>query len=156
MKHQDTDLIRKQLDMTLKKFAPLESVAPPNKGWIRAIRSALGMSGQQLAHRLGVNKQRISRVEKDEIAGSVTIKTLRKIADALDCRLVYGFIPRESLEKAVESQAVKIAQKRMNKVFHTMSLEQQDLSAKNKKKAIMHEAKIITTSMPSTIWNDKI
>jgi len=153
MKYQNIDLIREQLDITLKKFAPLKSISPPPKGWIRAIRNALGMSGQQLANRLGVNKQRVSRIEKDEIEGRVTINTLRKIANALDCEFVYGFVPHASLENTLESQAKKIAQERMDKVFHTMSLEQQGLSAKNKKKAIEHEAKVIITN-PSSAWND--
>lgn len=42
----------------------------PVKGWIRAIREALGMSGRQLAQRLKVSQPRIPRLEQDELTGS--------------------------------------------------------------------------------------
>ena len=153
MRKQDIGLVREQLDASLKKFSPLKKSSPPMKGWVRAIRTALGMSGQQLATRLGVNRQRVSRIEKDEVAGKLTIKTLEKVAEALDCKLVYGFVPRSSLEMTVNQQAEKIASKRMGKVFHTMSLEQQNLSKSAKKKAIERTAKKIITTMPGSIWN---
>ena len=65
-------LIREQLQMTLVKFKQLFNISIPPKGWIRAVRNALGMSGRQLAERMGVTKQRTSFIEMQEIDGTVT------------------------------------------------------------------------------------
>ena len=62
MKAKHRKLARGQLDETLKRFGPLKAIGSPKKGWIRAIRDALGMTGEQLAKRLNVNKQRVSRI----------------------------------------------------------------------------------------------
>ena len=78
-------LILEQLNTTLKRFSAIKSVNPPRKGWIRAIRDALGISTRQLGDRLGVSKSRITRIEQDEVGGSVTLKTMRRMADAFDC-----------------------------------------------------------------------
>jgi len=101
-------LIREQLDVSLQRLSPLLGVMAPPKGWIRAIRDALGMTARQLGNRLGVAQQAVARIEKEEMAGSVTIKTMRRIAECLDCVFVYGFVPRKSLEETVVRQAKKL------------------------------------------------
>ena len=87
------NLIREQLDASLQRFSHLRNAPPPPKGWIRAIRNALGMTAKQLANRLGVAQQAVARIENGELEGSVTIKTMRRIAERLDCVFVYGFVP---------------------------------------------------------------
>ena len=63
---------------------------PPPKGWIRAIRDAVGMTGGQLASRLGIRPQTVAALEKSEAAGSIQLSTLRRVAEAMDCTLVYA------------------------------------------------------------------
>ena len=83
MKAKHKKLAREQLDVTLKRFEPLKTLVLPGKGWIRAIRDALGMTGEQLAARLTVNKQRVSRIQQDEKLGKVKLETLRNVAAAV-------------------------------------------------------------------------
>ncbi len=113
---KDLPLVRQQLDKTLTRFDSVYDLAPPSRGWIRAVRNALGMSGRQLARRLGLTQQSVARMEKDEIAGALTIKTLRRVAESLDCVLVYGIVPRESLESIVQDRARLIAGERQDMV----------------------------------------
>ena len=113
---KDLPLVRQQLDKTLTRFDSVFDLAPPSRGWIRAVRNALGMSGRQLARRLGLTQQSVARMEKDEIAGALTIKTLRRVAESLDCVLVYGIVPRESLESVVHDRARLIAGERQDMV----------------------------------------
>jgi len=122
-------LIRKQLDQRLNLFAALKGSPPPMRGWIRAIRDALGMTGQQLARRLGVQKQRITALEKGEVEGTVTINSMRKAAEAMDCVFVYALVPRDSLQDNVQRQARKYAKKIHATVQHSMLLEKQGLTA---------------------------
>ncbi|HEY0219201.1 MAG TPA: mobile mystery protein A [Afipia sp.] len=98
---------------------------PPPKGWIRAIRDALGMSSEQLGRRLSLRSQSIDDWEKTEANGSIQLATLRRAADALDCTLVYALIPKTSLEETVQSRARRIAMRELRRVAHTMKLEDQ-------------------------------
>ena len=143
--------IREQLDDTLSRFSAIASVNRPMKGWIRAIRDALGMNMRQFADRLGVSKSRIPRIEQDEITGSLTLKTMNRVADKLDCVFVYGFVPRTSLNDTVRKQAAIVTQRRMNRLMHTMNLEAQGLSSKNAKKAFNNIVEEIIDS-PSMLW----
>ena len=147
-------LAREQLDETLKKLRPLTKLTAPAKGWVRAIRDALGMTGEQLANRLNTNKQRISRIEQDELSGNVTINTMRNVSQALDCTFVYGFVPTESLEKIVRNQASKVARMRMLRSNQTMMLEKQQLSEKEKQKAFESLVEEITNTMPKSLWDE--
>lgn len=146
-------LIREQLDDSLKQFKPLLYVSAPSKGWIRAIRAALGMTARQLANRLDVAQQAVSRIEKEEPAGSVTIKTMRRIAESLDCRFVYGFVPRTSLEETVARQAKKVAIKRLIQASQTMNLENQALTRIENEQALSNLVDELIRTLPSTFWN---
>lgn len=148
-------LMREQLDLTLDKVKPLKTVAAPPKGWIRAIRDALGINTRQLAERLGVNRSRIGRIERDEVGGSLTIKTLQRVAEAMDCTFVYGFVPRTSLQDTVERRARQVAASRMLRVAHTMVLEDQGLSDREQRKAIEAAANELITAMPKELWDKR-
>lgn len=152
MKHRELKRVREQLDETLQVFVKTASIARPIRGWIRAIRDALGMNMRQLADRLGVNQSRIVRIEQDELSGALTIKTLEKIADQLDCVFVYGFAPRATLENTVRKQAACIAQERMNKISHHMYLEAQELTHHHSKAAFENMVEEILES-PSKLWD---
>jgi predicted DNA-binding mobile mystery protein A len=146
-------LMREQLDASLKRFSPLLTVSAPPKGWIRAIRDALGMTAKQLAGRLDVAQQAVARIEKEEPAGSVTIKTMRRIAESLDCVFVYGFVPRTSLEETVARQAQKVAIQRLTQASQTMSLENQSLSRVENEQALSHLVDELIRTLPSTLWD---
>ncbi|MEW6079745.1 MAG: mobile mystery protein A [Thermodesulfobacteriota bacterium] len=147
-------LIREQLDVSLERFSPLRNAVAPPKGWIRAIRGALGMTARQLAERLGVAQQAVARIEKEELSGSVTIKTMRRIADSLDCVFVYGFVPRTSLEETVARQAQRVAIKRLSKASQTMRLEKQALSRKENARVLSALADELIRTLPATLWDD--
>ncbi len=146
-------LIREQLHTTLVRFQPLLDISIPPKGWIRAIRNALGMSGRQLAERIGVTKQRASFLEKQEIDGSATLKTMQKTAESLDCVFVYGLVPRKSLEEIVRNQAKKVAVKRLTRASHTMSLEDQALGKEENKEILSKMIEEILDVLPSNLWD---
>ena len=145
-------LVREQLDKTLSQFAGLKSISIPPKGWIRALREALGMSGAQFAERLGVKPPRITKLEKDELSGSLTIRSMRQAADALDAVFVYALVPRESLESAVRRQAERVAGLRLKGVSHSMGLEGQQLSHEEMKKALHETVEELMRTMPNDLW----
>lgn len=128
MKPNPRSRARKVLDNRLVPTdlpRPETRYKPPPKGWIRAIRDALGMSSEQLGRRLSLRSQSIDDWEKTEADGSIKLATLRRAADALDCTLVYALIPKTSLEEMVQSRARRIAMRELRRVAHTMKLEDQ-------------------------------
>lgn len=63
---------------------------------------------------------------KGEAENRITLKSLRAVANALDCELVYALVPRAgSLHQLVEDRAHAEAQKRVLGVEHSMALENQ-------------------------------
>lgn len=147
-----TPLIRAQLSQTLKKLSPLTSFSMPAKGWVVSIRTALGMNTRQLAKRIGVARQRISEIEKGELLGNVTIKTMKKTAEALNCKFVYCLLPNTSLDDTIKKQAEHIVIDRMNHVRHSMLLEKQALSDNEMKKSIDNAVQNILRDSPKSIW----
>jgi predicted DNA-binding mobile mystery protein A len=118
-------LARAALDMQLRSLRTMDPLVRPGRGWIRAIREALGMTTGQFARRLGVSQPRVAALEKAEINEAVTLKTLRQAAEALDCVLVYALVPKVPLEDAVMARARTLADQRLARTDHTMRLENQ-------------------------------
>jgi predicted DNA-binding mobile mystery protein A len=145
-------IARQQLDKTLSDYAVLKQNAPPVKGWIRAIREALGMSGKQLANRLKVSQPRIPRLEQDELSGVVSLKTMRQAAEAMDCVFVYAIVPRTTLEESVRAQARKVAEARAQRVSHSMLLEAQNLSDKEQRASLDAAVDELVREMPRELW----
>ena len=148
-------IARQQLDKALSLFGFARNMQPPVKGWIRAVREALGMSGTQLAQRLKVSQPRIPKLEQDEVSGAVTLKTMRQAAEALDCVFVYALVPRTSLEDTVRVQARKIAVTRMQRVSHTMLLESQGLSEEEQRASLDAAVEELVREMPRDLWDTK-
>lgn len=143
---------RQRLDRRLSFMKPGSHYHPPTKGWIRAIRDALGMSGAQLGRRMGVKAQSVADIEKSEASGTIQLKTLRRVAEALDCSVAYALIPKSSLEDMVQVRAREIARKEVTRIAHTMDLEAQGLSPKEREEQI--ETYIQDHLRARDLWED--
>src|ERR1700733_15407941 len=129
MRSEFRNLRLKQLDRALEPYRAARKELRPSKGWIRAIRQALGISSGDLARRLGTSRQLPLQLEKGEGEDRITLKSLRAAANALDCDLVYAFVPRgESFEELCESRARSETESQALAVQHSMALEDQAVS----------------------------
>lgn len=155
MKTNHKQIARRQLDITLDKLAEVRSIKPPPKGWIRAVREALGMSGKQLAGRLQVSQPRVFKLEQGEPSGALTLKTMRQAAEALDCVFVYALVPRSTLEETVRTQAMVVAGERLQRVSHTMLLEAQGLSMKEQQAFLDDAIEELARETPKDLWDIK-
>ncbi len=143
-----------QLNSKMLSFAALKKVAVPPTGWIKAIRTAIGMSMQQLGNKLNVSKQGVMDIEKREKEGSITIRSLREIARVMDMQLVYGFVPNEgSLDALIEKRATELAAQIVMRTANSMKLENQANSKKRIQAAIKERAKAIQNEMPKMLWD---
>jgi predicted DNA-binding mobile mystery protein A len=143
-----------QLNSKMQSFAALKQVAMPPTGWIKAIRTAIGMSMQQLGNKLKISRQGVMDMEKREKEGSITLKSLREIARALDMQLVYGFVPNdESLDALIEKRATVLATQIVMRTANSMKLEDQANSQKRIEAAIKERAIAIQNEMPKILWD---
>ena len=116
------------LDTQLKPLRDMKPLIRPGRGWIKAIREAIGMTTGQFARRLGVSQPRVAALEKAEADGVVTLKSLRQAAEALDCDFVYALVPRKPLEQVVKDRARDVAERQLARTDQTMRLENQAVS----------------------------
>jgi predicted DNA-binding mobile mystery protein A len=115
-----------QLDQQAQQWRKAAEEAPrPKGGWLRALRTALGMTTGQLAGRLGTSQPWINQLEKGEVQGTASVASLQRAAEALGCDLVYALVPRKPLEEMLRQQAEAVAKQELMTVGHSMALEQQ-------------------------------
>ena len=143
-----------QLNSKMQVIAVLEQVPQPPTGWIKAIRVALGMSMQQLGNKLSISKQSVRNIERREVEGSITIKTLQEVAGALDMHLVCGFVPKDgSLEALIDRKARELATRIVLRTSNTMKLEDQENSKERIQRAIEERTASLRSEMPKILWD---
>lgn len=125
MKENFRQLRAQQLDRMVQPLRALK-LPRPQKGWIRAFREATGVSYTEFGQRLQASRTLAAQQERAEVDDRITLKSLRACASALDCDLVYAFIPRgESVEATLATRARDAASQTVRRVEHSMVLEDQ-------------------------------
>ena len=140
---------RLRLGERFKQMGSADQYAPPVRGWIKAIREALGMTTTQLAKRLGIRQPSVVALEQSEVRGTIELATLRRVAEALDCTLVYALIPNKPLEATIRERARAFARRRWRPVEHSMLLEDQQFK-RNDSEAELED--IIRETNPRRFW----
>lgn len=147
------DIIR-HLDKRFAALRPLLKSQRPPKGWLRAIRGALGMTTAQFGRRLGVSQPWIVELEQSEASGSVTLNTLQRAAEALDCRLVYALVPERPLAETVRERADLIAARLTDAVAQSMRLEDQEVKSKKAAKELHRQQVERLLRRPARLWDE--
>jgi predicted DNA-binding mobile mystery protein A len=97
---------RAALTRDAKSFPRMKDGAVPRAGWVREIRTALGLSQSQLAKRAGVSRATVQQMERAEAERRITLASLDKLAAAMDCQVAVAILPRGgSLEDVRRRQA---------------------------------------------------
>lgn len=103
----------------------------------------------------GVSQPRAVVLEQAETKGSITLETLARAAQALDCRLVYALVPRKPLEMLVQERAVLLAKKRLQATRHSMALEAQSVEEADEREQLERLAKQLVEKPGSALWGDE-
>ena len=152
MKNQFRDLQLQQMDDQLLKLRDIPVLPRPKVGWVRAIRESLGMSAVALARRLGITHAGVRKLESSEASEAITLASLRKLAEALDCELRYELVPRTSLKNLLQERAKKVAQERFRPIAHSMSLEDQPVQGSVNKLQMAQEVKNLLEGSRRDLW----
>ena len=154
MVNLNKQLLIEQIDKKMKKISVLTESDLPPKGWIYSLRTALNMSLAQLGKRLNKTAQSVKEIEEREQNKSLTLKRFIEVAEVLNLRFVYGFVPKDSsLEKMIENRAFQVAREIVMRTSHTMSLEDQQNKDERLQKAIKDRAEKIKQEMPKFLWD---
>jgi predicted DNA-binding mobile mystery protein A len=151
---QERARARKNLDKKLNSIRNSEALTRPQRGWVKAIREALGMTTAQFGRRMGVSQPRASNVEKAEVSGRITLESLERAAAALNCRLVYALVPYEPLEDQVQSQARTRAEQHLAPVSHSMMLEDQSAHDEDTREQLEHMIDKLVSARGSRLWDE--
>lgn len=141
---------RQRLDERLQQFSQMTQHEVPARGWIKAIRESLGMTTAQLAKRLGIKQPSVVAREQSETKGTIELATLRRAAEALDCRLVYALVPKTTLELAVRDRARAFVRRRRAAVEHSMLLENQKVDERDFEARL---DEIVRDTNPRLFWD---
>lgn len=147
-------LMLEQLDRALAPYRVHLGSPRPRLGWARAIREALGMSSPQLARRMQIKAaQTIEALQKNEVNGAITLKSLERVAAALDCELVYALVPRKPLIDVLRDRAMELARTQLGRVSHSMKLEEQGLSPDSEQNALNRRADRLLSGSLKKLWD---
>lgn len=84
------------------------------------------MPRRELGRRMGVGEKRVAQLEEGEAEGRLTLDSLARAAEALDCELVVAVVPRRPLERVITERRERLAADWLkSRVLHTMEIEAQ-------------------------------
>ncbi|CAN5340394.1 mobile mystery protein A [soil metagenome] len=141
-----------QVDAALSPYRGVRGIPVPAGGWLRAVREALGLTVRQQAARLGIAATTLHKSEKSEADERISLAQLRKLAERLDCELVYGLVPRKPLTEMVDEQATRIATSEVLGVAHSMQLEDQRPSDSYVRKQLDQRRAELLSGKRSNLW----
>lgn len=150
--------LKNQRQIIEKKISPwkkLRTKKRPPSGWLKAVRGALGINTRQLAKRCGIRHSSILKIEKNEIQDNVSIGSIKKLAESMNCQLVYAIVPKtdyNSLEEIIDKQAMLLARNLIKKANYTMRLEAQGIPPKETQAQTKQLANELKDKMGSRFW----
>lgn len=141
-----------QVQTSVETYVGLTTRPKPMRGWLKLIREALGRTERQQAARLGITASTLHKSEQAEADERITLKQLRRLADGLDCELVYALVPRRPLTQIVEDQARLLAAQEVEGVAHSMGLEGRRPSESRLRQQVEERAEELLRGRWSALW----
>ncbi|ARV16056.1 mobile mystery protein A [Polaribacter sp. SA4-12] len=147
-------LLIEQLDQKLQPFSEASKVLVPERGWIHTIRTTLNMTMAQLGTKLNITRQGVKRIEESEANGTITLKSLKNAANAMDLKLVYALVPKnETINNLIQLKAESLAKKIVLRTNQNMKLENQGIGDEKIAKTIKELADEIKREMKKSLWD---
>lgn len=145
-------LSRKHLE---RRLAPLRGMdfSRPKRGWLRAMREALGMTTRQFAARVDKSQSAVVDMEKSEERETISLASLRHAAEAMDCVLVYAIVPRQPIDEILRARATEVAAQQLERVSHSMALENLSLPQAEQEGELRRLAEELLRGSPARLWD---
>jgi DNA-binding XRE family transcriptional regulator len=97
---------RKRLDEEMRPFRKAGLDKNPTNGLLRVLRKVLRVPIAEIAEKVGVARSTLFDFEVRELDCSITLRSMCRVADAMDCKMVYGIVPLhgKTMEELVEER----------------------------------------------------
>jgi len=147
-------LLIEQLDKKLQPFSETGKVLVPERGWINTIRTALNMTMAQLGAKLNMTRQGVKRIEESEANKTITLNSLKDVANAMNLKLVYALVPKDgTINDLIQIKAEKLAEKIVLRTNQNMKLEDQGIGDEKIAQTIKELADEIKREMRKSLWD---
>ena len=126
--HAIRDIVLKGLDEQVGVLKTARSATRrPVRGWLRAVREGTGATQVRLAAKLGMTRQSYAQLETAEARGAISLKSLQRAAEAMECEVVYFMVPRAAVAETFADLAARHDPERAHLAAteHSMALEGQ-------------------------------
>ena len=103
MRAMERRLLRKKLDKEMRNYRLAPREENPTNELLRAVREALRVPIKEIAEKMGVAPSNVYELEEREGTGSIMLRSLGRMAEAMGCKVVYGVVPANG--KTLEAMA---------------------------------------------------
>jgi transcriptional regulator with XRE-family HTH domain len=93
MRAKERKLLRKKLDKEMWHYRLAGKQENPTSALLWAVRQALRVPIKEMAEKMGVDRSTLLGIEEKERLGSITLRSLGRVAEAMGCKVVYGVVP---------------------------------------------------------------
>lgn len=128
MKRAFSETLVRGLDARVAQLsAARAAAAKPARGWLRATRTALGLSQAHVAGKLSLTQQAYAEFEAAEERGAISLNSLQRAAEAMECELIYFVVPRAGVANTFSELAQRTDPhaRQLAASEHSMALEGQ-------------------------------
>jgi predicted DNA-binding mobile mystery protein A len=147
-------LLIEQLDQKLQPFSQARKVLVPERGWINTIRTTLNMTMAQVGTKLKITRQGVKSIEESEANGTISLNSLKDVANAMDLKLVYALVPKDgTINDLIQKKAENLAQKIVLRTNQNMKLEDQGIGDEKIAETIKELADELKREMKKSLWD---
>jgi predicted DNA-binding mobile mystery protein A len=112
------------------------------------------MTMAQLGAKLNITRQGVKRIEESEANGTITLNSLKDVANAIDLKLVYALVPLNgTINDLIQIKAENLARKIVLRTNQNMKLEDQGIGDEKIAKTIKELASEIKREMKKSLWD---
>ena len=109
MREEERELARRRLDKELRYYRLADREKHPTEQLLRRVRQVLGLRSAEVARAVGVNRSVLFRLEGSEARGTISLRAMSRVAQAMNCKVIYAVIPSDgtTLEEMVDRRKWK-------------------------------------------------
>jgi hypothetical protein len=96
----------RKLDKEMRHYRLAAREENPTNKLLRTLRKLLRVPMKEMTEKMGIVESALFQMEEREGTGSITLRSLERVAEAMGCRVVYGVVPRngKTLEELAEER----------------------------------------------------
>jgi hypothetical protein len=106
MRAMERKVLLRKLDKEMRHYRLAAREENPTNELLRTLRKVLRVPMKEMAGKMGIVESTLFQLEGREGTGSITLRALGRVAEAMGCKVVYGVVPAngKTLEELAEER----------------------------------------------------